>query len=171
MSTCSKMIEYTFGPGHDQEAIIEWAGLPWASRNHHPCEQRMVTASRRLRDCPTSRAAHRERVEVIRGTSVSAIAVRGVTRHACADEHPGWSRQGTIPGLSSRSGLSSLRELTEGLGMRINYEIPDDLHHRAKALAALEGKTLREFIVEALAEAAARREGDGTATGDRGRDA
>ncbi|HZT67410.1 MAG TPA: hypothetical protein VFA11_16595 [Acidimicrobiales bacterium] len=50
--------------------------------------------------------------------------------------------------------------------MRINYEIPDDLHHRAKALAALEGKTLREFLVEALADAVDRRSDE--ATGRRG---
>ena len=49
--------------------------------------------------------------------------------------------------------------------MRINYEIPDELHHRAKALAALEGKTLREFILEALSEAVACREADGTTPG------
>jgi len=49
--------------------------------------------------------------------------------------------------------------------MRINYEIPDDLHHRAKAVAALEGKTLREFLIEALAEAVARHDGDGTVQG------
>jgi hypothetical protein len=53
--------------------------------------------------------------------------------------------------------------------MRINYEIPDELHHQAKALAALEGKTLREFIVEALAEAVARRGEDGTALEGSGR--
>lgn len=40
--------------------------------------------------------------------------------------------------------------------VRINYEIPDELHHRAKALAALEGKTLREFVVEALRDAVSR---------------
>lgn len=42
-------------------------------------------------------------------------------------------------------------------GLRINYEIPDDLHHEAKAAAALEGKTLRQFVVEALREAVERR--------------
>jgi predicted HicB family RNase H-like nuclease len=53
--------------------------------------------------------------------------------------------------------------------MRINYEIPDELHHQAKAFAALEGKTLREFIVEALAEAVARREGNDTPSEGSGR--
>jgi predicted HicB family RNase H-like nuclease len=52
--------------------------------------------------------------------------------------------------------------------MRINYEIPDELHHRAKALAALEAKTLREFIVEALADAVDRRARKETTPGDSG---
>jgi predicted HicB family RNase H-like nuclease len=52
--------------------------------------------------------------------------------------------------------------------MRINYEIPDELHHQAKALAALEGKTLREFIVEALADAVNRRDGKETDPGASG---
>ena len=36
---------------------------------------------------------------------------------------------------------------------RIHYEIPDDLHRRAKAEAALRGLTLREFLIEALERA------------------
>lgn len=36
---------------------------------------------------------------------------------------------------------------------RIHYEIPDDLHRKVKAKAALEGKTLKDFIIEALAAA------------------
>jgi predicted HicB family RNase H-like nuclease len=39
---------------------------------------------------------------------------------------------------------------------RIHYEIPDDLHRRAKSAAALEGVTLKEFLVRAL-EAETRR--------------
>ncbi len=35
---------------------------------------------------------------------------------------------------------------------RIHYEIPDDLHRRAKSAAALEGKTLKAFLEEALEE-------------------
>ncbi len=38
---------------------------------------------------------------------------------------------------------------------RVHYEIPDDLHRRVKAAAALSGQTLKEFLIEAL-EAAAR---------------
>lgn len=34
----------------------------------------------------------------------------------------------------------------------MHYEIPDDLHRRAKAAAALEGITLREFLIRALDE-------------------
>jgi predicted HicB family RNase H-like nuclease len=48
--------------------------------------------------------------------------------------------------------------------MRINYEIPDELHHQAKATAALEGKTLRGFVVEALEEAVQRRQPPGQQT-------
>lgn len=33
---------------------------------------------------------------------------------------------------------------------RINYEIDEDLHRQAKAIAALEGMTLREFVEWAL---------------------
>ena len=36
---------------------------------------------------------------------------------------------------------------------RIHYEIPDDLHRKAKAEAALQGVTLREFLIEALQQA------------------
>jgi len=39
---------------------------------------------------------------------------------------------------------------------RVHYEIPDDLHRDAKAAAALEGRSLREFLIEALRERAAR---------------
>jgi len=38
---------------------------------------------------------------------------------------------------------------------RIHYEIPDDLHRRAKAEAALQGVTLRDFLIEALERAVA----------------
>jgi HicB family len=41
---------------------------------------------------------------------------------------------------------------------RVHYEIPDDLHRKAKAAAALQGVTLREFIVRALGEAVAEAE-------------
>jgi predicted HicB family RNase H-like nuclease len=37
---------------------------------------------------------------------------------------------------------------------RVHYEIPDDLHRKAKAAAALQGVTLREFIVRALVSCA-----------------
>jgi predicted HicB family RNase H-like nuclease len=33
---------------------------------------------------------------------------------------------------------------------RIHYEIPDELHRRAKAAAALEGVTLKQYVVAAL---------------------
>lgn len=33
---------------------------------------------------------------------------------------------------------------------RIHYEIPDELHRRAKAAAALEGVTLKAYVVAAL---------------------
>lgn len=33
---------------------------------------------------------------------------------------------------------------------RIHYEIPDDLHRRAKSAAALQGLTLKEFVIAAL---------------------
>jgi len=34
----------------------------------------------------------------------------------------------------------------------INYELPDDLHMRAKAAAAMHGMTLKAFIVAAIEE-------------------
>lgn len=37
---------------------------------------------------------------------------------------------------------------------RVHYEIPDDLHRRIKSTAALKGQTLKEFLIEALEEAA-----------------
>lgn len=36
---------------------------------------------------------------------------------------------------------------------RIHYEIPDDLHRRAKSAAALAGLTLKDFLQQALEEA------------------
>jgi predicted HicB family RNase H-like nuclease len=36
---------------------------------------------------------------------------------------------------------------------RIHYEIPDDLHRRAKAAAAMRGQTLKDFLIEALEQA------------------
>ena len=33
---------------------------------------------------------------------------------------------------------------------RIHYVIPDDLHRQVKAAAALRGRTLKQFVVEAL---------------------
>jgi predicted HicB family RNase H-like nuclease len=43
---------------------------------------------------------------------------------------------------------------------RVHYEIPDDLHRKAKAAAAMQGFTLRTFVIEALRQAVARAEGD-----------
>ena len=42
---------------------------------------------------------------------------------------------------------------------RVHYEIPDDLHRRAKAAAAMLGITLKEFVIQALEEATAKQEG------------
>lgn len=36
---------------------------------------------------------------------------------------------------------------------RIHYEIPDDLHRRIKAAAAMKGQTLKDFLIAALAAA------------------
>lgn len=36
---------------------------------------------------------------------------------------------------------------------RIHYEIPDDLHRQVKSAAALEGKTLKQYVIDALAAA------------------
>jgi hypothetical protein len=38
---------------------------------------------------------------------------------------------------------------------RIHYVIPDDLHRQVKAVAALRGRTLKQFVVEALEAAVA----------------
>jgi hypothetical protein len=37
--------------------------------------------------------------------------------------------------------------------VRIHYELPEDLHRRAKAAAAMDGLTLREFLMRALEQA------------------
>jgi predicted HicB family RNase H-like nuclease len=44
---------------------------------------------------------------------------------------------------------------------RIHYEIPDDLHRQVKSQAALEGKTLKQFVIDALAEAVRKNERKG----------
>jgi uncharacterized protein (DUF1778 family) len=36
---------------------------------------------------------------------------------------------------------------------RVHYEIPDDLHRRIKAAAALKGQTLKDYLIEALERA------------------
>jgi hypothetical protein len=36
---------------------------------------------------------------------------------------------------------------------RIHYEIPDDLHRKAKVVAATRGVTLKDFIIQLLADA------------------
>lgn len=33
---------------------------------------------------------------------------------------------------------------------RIHIEVPDDLHRRAKAAAAMQGVTLKDFVIRAL---------------------
>ena len=35
---------------------------------------------------------------------------------------------------------------------RVHYEIDDELHRRCKSAAAMDGVTLKEFVVEALRE-------------------
>ncbi len=41
------------------------------------------------------------------------------------------------------------------MSVRIHVLVPDDLHHRAKAAAALRGITLKDYVNEALADAVA----------------
>lgn len=36
---------------------------------------------------------------------------------------------------------------------RIHIEVPDDLHRRAKAAAALQGLTLKDFVIQAVEKA------------------
>jgi predicted HicB family RNase H-like nuclease len=48
---------------------------------------------------------------------------------------------------------------------RVHYEIPDDLHRKAKSAAALQGLTLREFVIQALAAAVAEADRDPEAQG------
>jgi hypothetical protein len=43
---------------------------------------------------------------------------------------------------------------------RVHYEIPDDLHRKAKAAAAMQGLTLRTFVIEEALRQASRAEGD-----------
>lgn len=40
----------------------------------------------------------------------------------------------------------------------MNYPIPDELHRRAKAAAAPQGVSLRDFLIQALEEAVAQAE-------------
>jgi len=49
---------------------------------------------------------------------------------------------------------------------RVHYEIPDDLHRKAKSAAALRGMTLREFVIIALANAVAMTEHPASAEDD-----
>ncbi len=39
---------------------------------------------------------------------------------------------------------------------RIHYEIPDELHRRVKSAAALEGVTLKEYVIRALEQSVAK---------------
>lgn len=38
----------------------------------------------------------------------------------------------------------------------MNYEVPDELHRRAKAAAALQGVSLKDFLIQALEDAVAK---------------
>lgn len=40
----------------------------------------------------------------------------------------------------------------------IHYDVPDDVHRRAKSAAALQGITLKDFVISALEEAVKRQE-------------
>jgi hypothetical protein len=51
--------------------------------------------------------------------------------------------------------LPPLRDLGLTVGVEVSVEIPDDLH-RAKAAAALQGITLKEFLIAALEKAVAK---------------
>ncbi len=42
----------------------------------------------------------------------------------------------------------------------MNYEIPDELHRRAKAAAALQGFSLKDFLIAALEAAVAEAEAE-----------
>ena len=42
----------------------------------------------------------------------------------------------------------------------INYEIPNELHHRAKIAAAIEGVSLKAFLITALEQAVETAEND-----------
>ncbi len=44
---------------------------------------------------------------------------------------------------------------------KINYDLPDDLHRRAKSAAALQGVSLKQFLIDAL-EMATRQAETGT---------
>ena len=59
---------------------------------------------------------------------------------------------GTAPPEASGPRRSARRALPSGL-VRLNYLIPDDLHREAKAVAALRGMTLRDFVIDALTNA------------------
>jgi predicted HicB family RNase H-like nuclease len=41
----------------------------------------------------------------------------------------------------------------------INVTVPDDLHRQVKAAAALEGKSLKDYVIEALAAAVRQQKG------------
>lgn len=89
-------------------------------------------------------------------TSIEHISEsrRLVAGHVVA---PQWSRceprpiGGQLRKLSELSILFADPPGTYGAPVaRVHYEIPDDVHNRAKAAAALQGKTLKDFLVEAL---------------------
>lgn len=41
--------------------------------------------------------------------------------------------------------------------MLIQYDIPDDVHRKAKSAAALQGVTLKDFLIEALKQASTKK--------------
>ena len=67
------------------------------------------------------------------------------------------TREATHPGVAvlSTPELSSLSKLSKGSAVAgVNYQIPDELHRRVKAAAARQGVTLKEFLIDALEQAA-----------------
>jgi len=49
--------------------------------------------------------------------------------------------------------LRAKAHYSDRVPVRIHYEVPDDLHRRAKAAAALNGVSLKNFVIEALEQA------------------
>ena len=87
-----------------------------------------------------------------RGTDPGWTADSETTSDLCrCGEQASGRSSGIASDMSRSSNVASIASYVFVV-VRLNYEIPDAVHREAKAAAALQGVTLRDFLIAALTE-------------------